>query len=125
MTLWRSWKPSARVPRTASVRLTLARREAHDRRQAAVGVGGHARARRGCVPERLRERDPVPDRDRLRAAVAVDAARLERGVHALAIDRQLAGQHVVEHLAPLAEPGLDDAPQVGLCGRVEAVVEQS
>ena len=53
--------------------------------------------------------------ERLRAPVGVDAGRREGRASSLGgIDRQLAREHVVEHLAALAEARLDEAPELVL-----------
>ena len=115
----------------------LGRGEADDRGEAAERVA--ARARHGVVTsvadgrppaaaigadraERLVEGQPLPHREGLRPAVGVDAGGRERRRHPPGIERQLARQDVVDHLAALAEGRLDQAPQLVLGRRVEAVV---
>ena len=72
--------------------------------------------------QRLAEHEPLPDRERLRPAIRVDAGGRQSRRDAAGIERQLPGQDVVEHLAPLAERGLDEPPQLVFLGRIEAVV---
>ena len=92
--------------------------EAHDGLEAADGIDGHGlrrgSARFGDLAEGLGERDPLSDRDRLGPPVAVDPNGGKRRVDARRLDRQLAGQHVVEHLPPFPEARLHDAPQAVL-----------
>ena len=119
ITEWSAWNPSGRVPRTASVRFSFAGATR------TTGVTGS----RPRHPKRLQEAQPVLDRQRLRAPVAGDPRRRQRGVdarlahlrarRAVGAAAELAGEHVAEHLAPLAEPGLDEAPQRGLALRRE------
>ena len=84
-TEWRSWNPSSRRPTTARVRFELRRREPDDRACDA--------RRRSCVAdrprrswpigaERLAQREPLPDRQRLRPAIGRDAGRCQRGIDA-------------------------------------------
>ena len=88
MTECRSWKPSGRGPMTASVRLSLAgaRRTTGVSRPdpGALREPGHgavarlARVRAPIGAERLAEREPLPDRERLRPPIGVDAGRRQR-----------------------------------------------
>ena len=110
----------------------LRRGEPDDRGEAAQRVGdGHRRpVRRSAAAapvrpdraQRLAQGEPLPDREGLRAPVGVDAGGGQRGVHPPGIDRQLAREDVVEHLAAFAEGGLDEPPQLVLGLRVEPVV---
>ena len=70
----------------------------------------------------LAQDEPLPDRERLRAPVRVDPGGRERRGHAPGIDRELPRQDVVDHLAPLAEGGLDEAPQAVLVLGRQAIV---
>src|SRR5687767_4108563 len=102
MTERRSWKPSARRGPTSSVRLTLA----GGRAVSVTRLRSFDRAERGV------ERQPLVDADRLRPAVGCDASLRQRRLEARPADlRQLPRQDVVQHLAPLAETGLDEPPQ--------------
>ena len=129
-TEWRSWKPSGRRPTTASVRLSLAgaSRTTGVRRRdgstAAVTRAASSRrpAGRPDRAERLAQGQPLPHREGLRAPVRVDAGRVERRRHPAGIERELAGQDVVEHLAALAEARLDQPPQLVLGVGIEPVV---
>ncbi len=108
MTECRAWKPSSRRPTTASVRFSLAGARRRTRAPAAAvtvaalidGPSSPRRPRRGSAPtvpsRRPRratsasgsgsradpQRQPLPHRERLRPALAVDAARRQRRVHA-------------------------------------------
>ena len=106
----------------------LRRREADDR--GAVGAarrsvaGGHAPvASAPSGAEGLAQREPLPHRERLRAAVRLDRRppRAPPSTRA-GVDRELPGEHVVEHLAALAEARLDQAPELVFRDRVEPVV---
>ena len=60
--------------------------------------------------QRLAQRQPLLDSQRLGPPVGRDVAGGEGGAHALTVEAgQLAREHVVDHLAPLAEAGLHEA----------------
>ena len=123
----RSWKPSARRPMTARVRLSLARASRTTgvrwaRRPQAIGaVTDRTGGRSGLVRAEsapmgsLAQDEPLAHRQRLRPPVGRDAgARPAPPRRASASTGELARQHVVDHLAPLTERRLDEAPQLVL-----------
>ena len=113
---WSSWKPSRRRPEHGERQVELRRREPDDRRERGQRVAHAACASPGLArqpAERLGEREPLLDRERLRPPVAVRSRRRRARRRSVgASHRELARQHVVEHLAPLAEAGLDEPPQL-------------
>ena len=111
----------------------LGRREADDRREPAGRIGGrpaHERVGPVAAPtpigpertERLAQGQPLADREGLGAPVRVDARRGQGRGDPAGVDRQLADQDVVDHLAPLAEGRLDEPPQLVLGLGLQAVV---
>ena len=120
-----------RRPTTARVRLSLAgaRRTTGVRRRRirARGVAGHrvaARAGRAGPGRAARAPRAGPATPPPRASAAAGRGRCRprpgRRSTRPAVDRQLAGEHVVEHLAALAERRLDQAPELVLRRRDRA-----
>src|SRR5207249_2273011 len=72
--------------------------------------------------DRLAESEPLADGERLWPAVRLDSRHGESGRHPPGIERELARQHVVDHLATLSEGRLDKPPQLVLGHRVESIV---
>ena len=118
----RSWKPSARRPRTASVRLSLAgaRRRTRPASVPALMVRHSRRPRRSSAI------GPSVSRRRSHSSTASVCGRRSRAIpaaaraaiHAPRVDGELPRQDVAEHLAALAEARLDEPPQaVLLAGR--------
>ncbi len=66
--------------------------------------------------------EPLTDGQGLRTAIGVDANLAEGRLYATGVDRQLAREHVVDHLAPFTERGLDQPPETVLRLRVEPIV---
>ena len=60
------------------------------------------------------QRQPLPDGHGLGTPVGGDAGRLQGRGHARRVEGKLPGEHVVEHLAPFAERGLDQPPELVL-----------
>ena len=107
----------------------LGRREPDDRREPA----GRGRSRSALARPRPRRSSPIGPSASRRASHSPTAsvcgrrsgaipAAARAAVTRAGVDRELARQHVVDHLAALAEGGLDQPPELVLVVRVEAVV---
>ena len=85
-------------------------------RQVDLGVARRPRqAAHGSGVSASRSAIHSSDRERLRPTIGGDGAGRQRGIDALAVQaRQLPRQHVVDHLAALAEAGLHQTPQLVL-----------
>ena len=67
-------------------------------------------------------REPLPHGHGLGTPVRGDAGRFEGRGHARRVEGELPRQHVVEHLPPLPERGLDQPPQLVLLLGGESIV---